>query len=122
MTHRVPCPVIRLPLGQMAEHPLRLQLAQGTVLSHFNLSLGEARVVSLVVVVSDQAYLRHSAQESAPSRHHHQQGARNQASVHGPRARLVSLSCSFCAVTSFLFTWGIYVEEEREEGGEKGER
>lgn len=56
-TYRVPWPVIRLPFGHMAEHPLRLQLSnemsksisylrmdvtdleQGTVLSHLSFNL-----------------------------------------------------------------------------------
>jgi hypothetical protein len=29
-TYRVPWPVIKLPFGHMAEHPLRLQLSEGS--------------------------------------------------------------------------------------------
>jgi hypothetical protein len=54
-TYRVPWPVIRLPFGHIAEHPLRLQLSegsdkgiwdfriadleQGTILSHLSFNL-----------------------------------------------------------------------------------
>lgn len=46
--HLVPCPVVKLPFGQMDSHPRRLQEPQGTVLSHLSFNR------------------RHSAQDMAP--------------------------------------------------------